>query len=80
MIERNVWTPIPKQSNLKIIGTKWLYTNKYDEEGHINTFKTQLVALGNNQQEGLDYKETFSLVVNFSLIRFLAALFICILG
>ena len=41
MIEHNVWTPVPNQSNQKFIGAKQVYTTKFYEEGHISTFKAQ---------------------------------------
>lgn len=70
MLERKVWSLVPKPEDARIIGNRWVYNTKKDSKGNIKTFKARLVALGNNQCPGLDYEETYSPVVNFSLIRF----------
>nr|GEW73993.1 copia protein [Tanacetum cinerariifolium] len=41
-------------------GTKWVYRNKLDENGVVSQNKARLVAQGYNQQEGIDYDETYN--------------------
>ena len=79
MLERKVWTPVPYDKEYKIIGTRWVYTTKKNAQGEIPAFKARLVALGNLQKKGPDYQETFSPVINFTLIRLFMILFSCIL-
>ncbi|SGY77698.1 BQ5605_C005g03700 [Microbotryum silenes-dioicae] len=43
-----------------IIKSKWVLAIKRDSEGHIEKYKAHLVARGNMQKAGRDYKETFS--------------------
>ena len=57
-----------------IIGTKWIFRNKTDEEGNVIRNKAQLVAQGYSQMEGVDYDETFVLVARTKSIRILLAL------
>ncbi|GJV93270.1 retrovirus-related pol polyprotein from transposon TNT 1-94 [Tanacetum coccineum] len=45
-----------------IIETKWVYRNKSDDNGVVSRNKARLVAQGYNQQEGIDYDETYALV------------------
>ena len=45
--ERNdVWTLIPRPEGEHIIGTKWIFRNKTDEEGNVIRNKARLVAQG----------------------------------
>nr|GEU78003.1 copia protein [Tanacetum cinerariifolium] len=44
-------------------GTKWVFRNKLDENGVVSQNKARLVAQGYNQQEDIDYDETYALEV-----------------
>ena len=46
-----------------------------DENGIIIRYKARLVAQGYNQQEGIDYEETFAPVTRLEAIRMLLAFF-----
>ncbi|GJX65868.1 retrovirus-related pol polyprotein from transposon TNT 1-94 [Tanacetum coccineum] len=58
---------------MTIIGTKWVYRNKLDENGIVSQNKARLVAQGYNQQEGIDYNETYAPVARLESIRILLA-------
>ncbi|GKA41123.1 copia protein [Tanacetum coccineum] len=51
--------PLPMSQ--AVIGTKWVFRNKLDENGIVSRNKARLVAQGYNQQEGIDYDETYAL-------------------
>ncbi|GJW37567.1 retrovirus-related pol polyprotein from transposon TNT 1-94 [Tanacetum coccineum] len=59
-IANDVWELVPQPKNLTIIGTKWVFRNKLDENGIVSRNKARLVAQGYNQQEGIDYDETIA--------------------
>jgi len=40
---------------MNIIGSKWVFRNKLDEDGMITRNKARLVAKGYNQDKGIDY-------------------------
>nr|GEV09375.1 hypothetical protein [Tanacetum cinerariifolium] len=72
--ERNkVWTLVPKPYGKTIIGTKWIWKNKMDENGIVIKNKERLVAKGYNQHEGIDYEETFAPVARLKAIRIILA-------
>ncbi|GJS97253.1 copia protein [Tanacetum coccineum] len=62
---------VPQPKNLTIIGTKWVYRNKLDENGVVSQNKARLVAQSCNQQEGIDYDETYAPVTCLESIRIL---------
>nr|GEU99897.1 nucleic acid-binding, OB-fold protein [Tanacetum cinerariifolium] len=64
---------VPNPMDMAIIGTKWVYRNKLDENGVVTRNKARLVAQGYNQQEGIDYDETYAPVARLESIRILLA-------
>ncbi|KAK2363219.1 hypothetical protein QL285_088223 [Trifolium repens] len=72
--EKNeVWKLVPCPPDHSIIGTRWVFRNKLDENGKVIRNKARLVAQGYNQQEGIDYDETFAPVARLEAIRILLA-------
>ncbi|GJS77266.1 retrovirus-related pol polyprotein from transposon TNT 1-94 [Tanacetum coccineum] len=59
--------------DMTIIGTKWVHRNKLNENGVVTRNKARLVAQGYNQQEGIDYDETYAPVARLESIRILLA-------
>ena len=44
-VQRNdFWTLVPRSEREHIIGTKWIFRNKIDEEGNVICNKARLVA------------------------------------
>ena len=60
-IEKNkTWTLVPRPKNKNVIGTKWVFRNKLNEDGKVSRNKARLVCKGYYHEEGIDYSETFS--------------------
>ena len=58
----------------KPIGCKWIFKTKKDSKGNVKRYKARLVAKGFTQKEGIDYKETLSLVSLKDSFRIIIAL------
>jgi len=56
-----------------------VFRNKLDESGIIVRNKARLVARGHDQEEGINYDETYALVARLEAIRLLLA-FSCIMN
>ncbi|KAL4569586.1 hypothetical protein LXL04_025227 [Taraxacum kok-saghyz] len=67
-----VLTDLPK--GRKPIGCKWVYKIKYKSNGDVDRYKARLVAKGYNQNEGVDFAETFSHVAKLVTVRCLITL------
>ena len=50
-----------------------MYRNKMDEHGAITRNKARLVAKGYNQEEGIDFHETYASVTRLEAVRLLLA-------
>ncbi|GKB16682.1 retrovirus-related pol polyprotein from transposon TNT 1-94 [Tanacetum coccineum] len=74
-VANDVWELVPQPKNLTIIGTKWVYSNKLDENGVVSRNKSRLVAQGYNQQEGINYDKTYALVARLESIGIYALYF-----
>jgi hypothetical protein len=68
-----VWTLEERPQDARIIGTKWVFRNKQDDQGIVMRNKARLVAKGFSQVEGLDFAETFASVARLEAIRILLA-------
>jgi len=72
-VRNEVWTLVPRTDQMNVIGTKWVFKNKLDEQGVIVRNKARLVAMVYNQEKGIDYGETYALVARLEAVRLLLA-------
>ncbi|KAI3758643.1 hypothetical protein L6452_06211 [Arctium lappa] len=68
-----VWRLVSKPQGKTIIGTKWVFKNKKDEDGTVIRNKARLVAKGYRQEEGIDYDETYAPVARIEAIQMFLA-------
>ena len=73
-IEKNqTWDLVPRPKEKNVIGTKWVFKNKMNEDGQVVRNKAKLVCKGYTQVEGVDYEETFAPVARLEAIRMFLA-------
>eukprot|EP00253_Pinus_taeda_P011559 PITA_11559 len=69
-IERNkTWDLVELPKGKEVIGVKWVYKTKSNDEGKIERHKARLVVKGYKQQYGRDYEETFAPVARMEIVR-----------
>ena len=73
-IEKNdTWELVPRPKDKNVIGTKWVFKNKLNEDGEVTRNKARLVCKGYAQVEGVDFEETFAPVARMESIRMILA-------
>lgn len=72
--DNHTWDIVPRPSNAKTIGCKWVYSIKLRSNGTLDRFKARLVALGNKQKYGVNYVETFAPVAKMTTVRLIISL------
>jgi len=57
-----------------VIGCKWVFKTKLDEDGQVECYKIWLVAQGFSQISGINFDKTFAPVTCYQTLRTLLAL------
>ena len=60
---------MPPTSSHNIAGYKWIFRIKRHSDGSIDRYKARLVAKGFHQRPGIDYHDTFILVVKITTVH-----------
>uniref|UniRef100_A0A2N9IDE7 CCHC-type domain-containing protein n=1 Tax=Fagus sylvatica TaxID=28930 RepID=A0A2N9IDE7_FAGSY len=74
LIKQATWSLVPPPPNHNVVGCKWVYKLKTHSDGSIARYKARLVAKGFHQQQGVDFDETFSLVIKPPTVRMVLSL------
>lgn len=72
--KNDVWFLTERPIDKNVIGTKWIFKYKHNEHGIVTRNKAKLVIKGYAQIKGIDFHETFSLVVKLESIRILLSI------
>ena len=60
-IEKNkTWELVLRTKGMNVIGTKWIFKKKVNEDGKVIRNKARLVCKGYAQVEGIEFEETFA--------------------
>lgn len=73
-LRKNTWSLCLVPINRRAIGCKWLFKVKTKADGTFDRYKACLVAKGFSQHAGVDFRETFSPVVQATTIRTILSL------
>jgi hypothetical protein len=74
MYDNQVWTLIDIPGDRKAVENKWIFKKKTNADGNVIVYKSQLVAKGFRQIQGVHYDEAFSPVEMLKSIRVLLAI------
>ena len=75
LTKQEVFGPVVQTlEDVKPVGYKWVFVRKHNEKNEVIRYKTRLVAQGFSQRLGIDYEETYSLIMNAITFCFLISL------
>lgn len=69
MVETGTFELVPPEEGQNPVSCGWVHKTKLDAFGTLLKLRSRLVARGNEQEEGIDFLETFSPVVRTATIR-----------
>lgn len=69
LIKNKIWELVSHPPDVNIIQSMWIFRHKEKSNGSFERHKARLLDDGKTQQVGVDYGETFSLVVNPVTVR-----------
>lgn len=69
MKETETFELVPPEDGQNPLGCQWIYKIKLNADGTVLKLRSRLVARGNEQEEGVDFLETFSPVIRTATIR-----------
>ncbi|GJV92550.1 gag-pol polyprotein [Tanacetum coccineum] len=64
--QTQTWDLVPLRVDKHAIGSRWVYKIKTKFDGSLERYKARLVAKGYAQEYGMDYEETFIVVVKMT--------------
>ncbi|KAG7539479.1 Ribonuclease H-like superfamily [Arabidopsis suecica] len=66
----NTWSLVPKPAGVvNLLGCRWIFKTKINADGTLDKLRSRLVAKGYEQEEGIDFLETYSPVVRTATVR-----------
>jgi hypothetical protein len=74
MYDNQVWNLVYPIDGVRHISCKWVFKKKMDKDGNVHIYKASLVVKGFKQIHGIDYDETFSLVMMLKSVQILLAI------
>lgn len=72
--QNHTWKLVPKPHDSNVVGSKWVYHNKFKSDGSIERHKACLVAYSFTKILSLDYSYKFISVVKSSIVRIFLSL------
>lgn len=67
--ETETWSLVPPPEDIHLVGCRWVFKVKLNADGTVQKLRSRLVAKGTQQEEYVDFLETYSHVVRTATVR-----------
>lgn len=74
IIKQHTWSLVSSHQGKNVAGCKWVFKTKKKIDDSIERYKAQLVSKGFNQQHGIDFDQTFCLIIKPTTILLVLSL------
>lgn len=74
LVKNETWTLVSRPFGKNVVPNKWVFKTKCRSDGSVERLKARLVTVGYLQYNGIDFNETFSLVIKPSTVHMVLAL------
>jgi hypothetical protein len=71
--DNRTWVVVEKPSDAKPLASRFVFKLKLNSDGAIERYKARFVARGDQQVEGINFKDTFSPVMDMATARIIFA-------
>jgi len=69
LLTNTTWELLPRPAQSNVVTGKWVFKNKFNADGSFERYKARWDLRGFMQSPGIDFAETFSLVVKHAIVR-----------
>ena len=70
----DIWDLVDPPRHYKLIGCKWVFKVKYNDDGLVNRYKARLVVKGCAQTHRINYNETFAPIAKMTTVHVVLAI------
>lgn len=67
--ETNTWSLVPSPDDFNVLGCKWVCRTKLNDDGTLDKLTAIIIAKWYEQEEGIDFLDTYSPVVRTGTVR-----------
>nr|GEY26141.1 ribonuclease H-like domain-containing protein [Tanacetum cinerariifolium] len=69
LVKNGTWLLVPRPAGVNMVRSMWLFKHKFHTDGTLSRYKARLVTNGSSQQHGVEFDDTFSLIVKPATIH-----------
>ena len=69
LMKNHTWELVPRPSQANVVTGKWVFKHKFTADRSLEQYKAHWVLRGFTRRSGVDFGETFSLVVKPATVR-----------